>query len=365
MMHKRNIALWLAGMVAIGIAGAVWQSPLVTAQPVTAAAPAPKPRVAKPVRPTETATIRLPIIVAPAEEAAIHARLAGFIGDRRVEIGDRVKAGQVLAQIDAPEQEREQQQLRAALAQAEAQVRLAAANLRRTEPLVAQGHVSRAILDQRQAEAASAEASRDAVAADLARIQEQLAFREVRAPFDGVVVERLVERGDLVAGDQPGSGEPLFRVARVERLRVVIDAPQSTVASLVPGILVKVGFPEFPGQSFDAKVARTAGLIDRRTGTMRVEAEMDNPDGRIPAGMAGTLELTDGTSQPLRISLAALVTREGKPHVAALREGRVHFLPVVLGRNLGPQVEVLSGLDGNEELLLNPNSLLTDGGPSS
>lgn len=365
MMRKRNIALLLGGVAGMALAAAIWQSPLVTAQPAPAAALAPKPRVVKPVRPTEAATIRLPISVAPEEEAAIHARLAGFVGERRVEIGDRVKAGQVLALIEAPEQVREQQRLRAALAEAEAQVRLAAANLRRTEPLVTQGHVSRAILDQRQAEAASAEASRDAVAADLARIQEQLAFREVRAPFDGVVVERLVERGDLVAGDQPGTGAPLFRIARVDRLRVVIDAPQSTVRSLVPGVVVKVGFPEFPGQSFDAKVARTAGLIDRTTGTMRVEAEMDNPDAAIPAGMAGTLELTDGTSRPLRISLAALVTREGQPHVAALRDGHVHFLPVSLGRNLGPQVEVLSGLDGNEELMLNPNSLLTDGGPSS
>lgn len=365
-MRMRNIALLFTGLAGAGAALTFWPFERVTAQPAPSAVQdADKPRVARPIRPDTGQVVRLPVIVAPMQEAAIHGRLAGFIGDRRVEIGDRVTEGQILAVIDAPELVQEQQRLRAALAQAEAQVRLANANLRRTEPLVAQGHVSRSVLDEREAEAATAAANRDAMAADLARIREQLAFRDVKAPFDGMVVERLAERGDLVAADQPGSGAPLFRIARMDRLRVVIDAPQSMVRALAPGTVLTVTFPEFPGRSFDAQVARTAGLIDRQTGTMRVEAEMDNPEGAVPGGMAGTVQLADAAPQPLRIPLAALVMREGKPHVAALRDGRVRFMAVGVGRNLGPQVEILSGIGENEELVLNPNGLLVNGDAAS
>lgn len=362
MRIKLLAAVATVGIIAAGGALAVSGTGAPTPPDAPAAGPAiPQVRTAKPEVPAQAPALRLPVVVEPREEALVRARVAGFLEERRVDIGDRVEAGQVLAVIDTPELVREHESLKAALAQAEAQAILAAANLRRAEALVAQGHVSRSVLDERQAQARVAAASRDATAADLARVAELLRFREVRAPFAGVVVERLVERGDLVAADQTQAGGHLFRIAGVDTLRVVVDAPQGAIRDLAPGAKLKVTFPEFPGEAFEAAVARTAGLVDRRTGTMRVEAEMANPDGRVPAGMAGHLEAKAAGTPPLQAPLAALVTRDGRPHLAVLQDGTVRYRPVTLGRSLGPKVEVVEGIGADDTLVLNPNGMLAEG----
>ncbi len=356
----------LTAVATIGIAaagGALAVSGTGAPTPPAAPAAVPQVRTAKPEVPAQAPALRLPVVVEPQEEALVRARVAGFLEERRVDIGDRVEAGQVLAVIDTPELVREHESLKAALAQAEAQAVLAAANLRRAEVLVAQGHVSRSVLDERQAQARVAAASRDATAADLARVAELLRFREVRAPFAGVVVERLAERGDLVAADQTQAGGHLFRIARVDTLRVVVDAPQGAIRDLTPGAKLAVTFPEYPGETFQAAVSRTAGLVDRRTGTMRVEAEMANPGARVPAGMAGHLEARSAGAPPLQAPLAALVTRDGRPHLAVLEGGTVRFRPVTLGRSLGPKVEVVAGITAEDTLVLNPNGMLAEGQP--
>jgi RND family efflux transporter MFP subunit len=324
-----------------------------------------EPRAVRTVQPQHSPAadaLRLPAVAEPYDDVRLFARINGFVVEQHVQIGDRVTRGQVLAVIDTPEVQREYERARAAQAQADARLELASRNLERTQALVAQNFLSEAALDERRADARMAQADRNAAAAEAERLAELLNFRSVRAPFAGVVIERNVDRGDLVAGDQRQTGAHLFRVSRLDQLRIVADAPQGALGKIKIGAQVTVVFPEFAGEIFAGRIARTSGNIDPRSGTMRVEITLPNPAERIPGGMAGSV-LIDGVTGPaaLLVPVNTVVQRDGQAHIAIISGDRARFLAVRLGRNLGQTVEILEGIDGSEAVILNPNALLREG----
>lgn len=306
---------------------------------------------------------RLPARTAPAEEAFIYSRATGVLAERRVDIGDRVKAGDLLARIAAPEVDRAVDRARAALEQASARATLARANLQRTRALAQKSVLSTEESDVGEADAKTAEADLLAAQAELKRLEQLQAFQTIVASFDGIVAARQFDRGDLVQGDSAGSGRWLFHVARVDELRVLLDAAPATALAVRPGQKATVEFTELPGEKFAATVARSAGVIDPAAGTMRVELTLPNPELRIPAGLLGVarLEPAPGVASPLRLPVNTLVVREGRQHVAVVREGRVAFVPVTTGRNLGTTVEILAGLAPDAAVIVNPNALLQEG----
>lgn len=316
-----------------------------------------KPELAPPAEP-----LRLPARTAPAEQAFIYSRATGTLAERRVDLGDVVKAGDVLAVIAAPEIQRAAERAEAAVAQAAARTELARANLRRTRALNEKAVLSGAEADVGEANAKTAEADLLAAQADATRLRELVAFQQIRAPFDGVIANRQFDRGDFIPGDSAANGRWLFHLMRVSELKALLDVPPATALALRAGQTATVEFTEMPGKKFAATVARAAGLIDGASGTMRIELTLPNPGRAIPAGLNGVAFITpDTAARRLLVPVNALVTRAGRQNVALVREGKVAFVPVQTGRNLGTRVEVLGGLTVESAVILNPNALLQEG----
>lgn len=321
----------------------------------------PEVRIVHPRREQSTPPVKFPANADPSEQVRLYARITGFVSERRAELGDKVDAGQVLAVIESPELAQSSERAKATVAQNEAQRILAKANLVRAERLIDQSFVSRSTLETRQAELHVADANCNAAVAEAQRLTELLSFREIRAPFPGVIVERNVERGDLAAADQPQGGAYLFRLARIDSLRVVMNVPQSSVRLVETGKPARVSFPEFPGETFNGRITQVSNFVNASSGTMRVEVALPNPGGRIPAGMFGEVELAGASQAALRLPTNAVMMKLGIPHVAVVDVGRIRFASVRLGRDLGAELEVLEGVTEKESVVVNPNARLRDG----
>lgn len=364
MNHRTFVVLIVAGIVLLAL-GMGWQ--WITPGPATAAkadaAAPPLVRVVAPEVAASSASLRLPGRTAPIEQALVFARATGVVAERRVDIGDRVRRGDILAVVAAPEIDQAVDRARATVSQTKAKEQLAATNLTRTQQLVEQGFLSRQVLDEHQGTYDAAKADRQVAEAELRRLAEIQRFQMVRAPFAGVIAERRIDRGDRIGGDSSSAEGYLFRLVRIDQLRVSIDAPQSMVMQVQPGMSAQVVFPELPGQTLTAKVVRSSGVIDQRTGTMQVELLLPNQDARIPAGMLGEVLIeVPRTHEVLLVPNSTLIVRDGKAQVAVVEAGsRIRFVPVQLGRNLGNQTEVLSGIARDAALITNPNALLRDG----
>jgi RND family efflux transporter MFP subunit len=364
MKHPRT-AVALAGLALAGTIATVFADlPARKAQATPApSAELPLLRTVTPKQPAAANELVLPARTAPVEQAQVFARATGVVAERRVELGDRVRAGQVLAVIAAPDVDRSVERARAGIAQAKAREELAATNLERAEALVARGFQSKQVLDERTRTLEAARADREVAEAEKRRLATIQDFQVVRAPFAGIVAERRVDRGDRVSGDQAQGGAHLFRIVRLDSLRVEVDAPQAAALTLAPGAQTEVHFAELPGERFAARVVSKSGVIDPRSGTMRVELTMANPKERIPAGMVGQVVLQlPRAGGGLLVPANALVTRDGVPHLALVdAASTVRFVRVRLGQTQGDQLEILEGLSPTSAVVLSPNALLREG----
>ena len=354
-------------LLAAGLPGALPALRAQGAPAPAAAASAPPPEVrtarARPV--AAGAPLRLPARTEPIEEARLYARSSGTLVERRVDLGDRVAAGALLARIAAPEVDQALASARAGLGQAQARERLAQVNLDRSRPLVEQNFLSAVRLDELSAALEVARADTAAAQADVRRLEAVQGFQQVRAPFAGTIVERAVERGDRVSADGANGSPALFRLARLDALRVVVEVPQAAAATLQPGRPAELRFAEFPGERFKARVERLAGRIDPASGAMRVELKLPNPGQRLPAGLRGELDLAPDAAQPgVAVPAASVLLRGGQPHVATVDgDSRLRFVPVQVERTVGRDVLLARGLDAGQTVVLNVNALLQDGAP--
>ena len=307
--------------------------------------------------------LSLPARALAGESAQIYARATGFVSERRVDLGDKVEAGQTLAVISAPEVDQAVRESQAQLSQAKADQELAKVNFDRASTLVGSGAISKEFYSDRKANNDVAIAARAAAEARLTSARERQAFQAIRAPFAGVIVARNVERGDRVVGDSAAATAPLFEVNALDPLRVVIDVPQHVALQIQPGIEAEVSFPELPGETFKAQVARSARTLSRDTGVMRTELRLPNSDGRIPAGMVGTVRLHLPRAAPAVIlPVSTVIQRATGTQVATLRQdSTLEYRDVTLGRNLGNEIEVLSGVSSGDTVVLAPNALLVAG----
>lgn len=366
-MNKRSIVIVLvlacAGALAVLGQGRQWPAPADANAANEGGKTLPLVSVIAPEPGARSAELRLPARTAPIEQALVYARATGTVTERRVDIGDRVKKGDVLALVAAPEIDQAVDRARAAVTQTKAKEQLAQTNLTRSQQLVEQGFLSRQVLDERVGNYDAAKADRLAAEAELRRLAQIRGFQVVRAPFAGVIAERRIDRGDRVVGDSTNAEGYLFRLVRLDELRVSVDVPQSAVMQVQPGMGAEVAFPEMPGKTLTAKVVRASGVIDSRTGTMPVELSLPNRDARLPAGMLGEVVIAlPRAGEVLLVPNSTLVVRDGKAQVALVEKGAViRFVPVRLGRNNGRQTEVLGGIARNASLVTNPNALLRDG----
>ncbi|HEV8548426.1 MAG TPA: efflux RND transporter periplasmic adaptor subunit [Polyangiaceae bacterium] len=319
-----------------------------------------KPRLVSSAR-----TLDLPGSVQPLEEAVIYARASGYVRRWAVDIGSRVKQGELLAEIDTPELDQELAQARAALAQARANVLQANANqglnvtrLDRTGKLVEAGLSPSQDLDQTQAQSVVgeadvkvAEANVAAQQANIRRISDLKGFSRVTAPFAGTITERSIDRGSLVAAGNVAS--PLFKLASTDTVRVYVQVPQDAAPSITLDEPAELGIREFPNEKFKGKVARTAGALDSATRTLSTEVRVPNPDGRLLAGMYADVALSlPSARRVFELPATSLLNDAAGLRIALVGTGdKVHLQPIVLERDLGATVQVASGLEGDERVI--------------
>jgi RND family efflux transporter MFP subunit len=331
--------------------------------------------------------IKLPGTMQALTEAPILARTDGYLKRRLVDIGDRVRSGQVVAEIDAPEVDQQIHQAEASVGQAEAATDQAQANLEqgkanrelaritaeRTKMLTARGISPLQEGDQSQAQLSAQDANVRAlekailaqrsnlvaVKANLARLQEVQGYRLVKAPFDGVITLRNVDVGALVS---TGS-TLLYRIAQIGTLRTYVNVPQSQINSVRAGQTAALTVSHFPGRSFRGIVARTANALDPATRTMLVEVDVPNADGALFPGTYAEVDLSGAqVNAPLVVPAAALVFRTDGAQVAVVQADQtVHLQKITVGRDYGDRVEILQGLTEGATILAAPGDAAREG----
>jgi len=329
------------------------------------------------VRPTVTSSDRAIVLsgsVRPLEETVLYPRANGYVAKWLVDIGDKVKEGQTLAEIETPELDQELDQARAQLAQASAGVTQAdanrefsQANLERFKQLVPAGVASQQDLDKTQAQSqvdsASVKVAQSAVQVQTANIRRLLqlkSFAHVVAPFAGTVTARNVERGSLVSS---GNATPLFKVAILDPVRVFVQVPQDAASGVQNDLAAKVSTREYPGRVFEGKVSRSSGALDQNTRTMLVEVRVPNPKNELLAGMYAEVALTLPSSHRVfEVPATALLNDAKGLRVALVDAGdTLRLVPVVVERDTGATVQISSGLTADARVVKLSSADMVDG----
>jgi multidrug efflux pump subunit AcrA (membrane-fusion protein) len=368
---------------------------------------------AKVRRAAQDSDVLLPGTLSALTEASIYARAPGYVRKRYVDIGDRLRAGQLMADIEAPELDQQvdqaraavsqaQQQLaqtRAALVQAQSQRDLAKLTADRYNNLVARGAVARqdadtqesnfktadALVDAQQANIRAAEDNVRQAQANLERVVALQDYKNVRAPFDGIVTARNIDTGALISasgagqgaspmslgGAQAANGNEMFRMAQIGTIRILTSVPQANAPGIVVGMPAEVTVNEFPGRVFEGKVTRTSNSLDPNSRTLLVEVQVSNRDGKLLPGMYADIRFkSHRDAPPLLIPGDTLIAANSGMQVAVLNSDptstdaaamKIHMQPVRIGRDFGTETEVLGGLTGNEILVVNPGDDVHEG----
>ncbi|WP_321817224.1 MULTISPECIES: efflux RND transporter periplasmic adaptor subunit [unclassified Paraburkholderia] len=313
----------------------------------------------------------LPGAATPFADAAIYARTSGYIAHWYTDIGTHVKAGQMLADIAAPDLDAQLRAARADEASAQAAYNYAKTTAQRWQTMLASQSVAQQDADAKVSDMQTRQAALAAAQANVARLAELVSYEKVTAPFDGVVTARDVDVGALVtAGGTPGapsSTNELFHLSQTQTLRVFVDVPQDDAADVTPATEAWLTTQQYPGRRFTAHVARSAGAIDPTSRTLRVEIDVDNADGALLPGGYVQAHLALKTSTPaLDVPVTALLFRADGVTVATVdAAGKVLLKPVHLGRDFGTHVEVTSGLSANDRVIDNPGDSISNGEPVS
>ena len=318
-------------------------------------------RVAQPRRTGAGQALSLPGTLQGYVQAPIAARASGYVKRWTKDIGSRVDKGEVLAEIETPEIDQQLSQAVAAREQAAASLALTRSTAERWEGLRKKDVVSQQDLEERRSAVAQSQASLAAAEANVQRLRQLEAFKRVVAPFAGVITRRNVDVGDLIEAGGSAS-RPLFLLAQTDPLRVYISVPQSVAQLVQPGQAVVVTQGELRGQTFRGRVERTAGAIDAATRTMQVEVVLANPDGRLLPGAYVQVSLPLQGGGGLVVPTNTLLFRAEGTQVAVVdAQGRITMRRVGLGRNFGETSEVLDGVTESDRLVLNPPDWLANG----
>jgi RND family efflux transporter MFP subunit len=342
----------------------------------TEQAAAPFVEVVHPVGEAPDQTLVLPGQTMAFIDTPIYARTSGYLKSWSYDIGAHVKRGDVLAQIETPELDQQLREAQAQLAQNQAAVIQAEANMDlaritngRTAELVRQGWTSRQQGDQDRLTFAGSTAAVDVARANVRvaqaqvdRLEELTRFESVMAPFEGVITGRNTDVGALI---NAGAGTPateLFHMASTQTLRIFVAVPEIDAPNLHPGDVPTVTFDAYPGQTFRGALARTDGAINSSSRTLLVEVDVENPDGKLLPGAFAFVHFTlQGRTHSVVVPANTLLFRSEGLRVGVVRNGVAELVPITIGRDYGDRVEVLTGLSTADEVILNPSDSLVNG----
>jgi RND family efflux transporter MFP subunit len=304
--------------------------------------------------------LTLPGTAAAWYESVIYARVDGYVGSWKADIGDHVKKGDVLAVIDTPD-------LDAQLAASKAQLKASKALVEFTKSTYERWQGSpKGVVSEQEREATKADYDR-AVAqvglnqADIDRYTALTQFKRVTAPYDGVITERHIDIGNLVTAGSNASTTPLYRIVQDDPIRVFVDVPQSAARDIKTDLLAQVTSSNIPNRTFLGKVTRTAGAINEQTRTLYVEVDIPNPDHALASGMYVNVAFEVSNNGLLEIPAAALVYKSDGPQVAIIKNGKVDFCKVVIVRDNGNTLEIGSGVAEGNKVALNVGNQILQG----
>ena len=305
----------------------------------------------------------LPANVRAFEETTLYSRANGYLSKWLVDIGGKVEAGQVLAEIDTPDLDQELNQARAAFAQAEANLGLAKSTSERWAGLLKDRAVSQQEVDEKAGALAARQADVNAAAAAVRRLEQLTSYKQITAPFSGIVTRRNIDTGALILAGGSGSANALFTVAQISTLRVFVDVPQDHMRDVTVNQPVQVRVSEFPDRAFNGKVVRTAGALDPGTRTLLTEVQIDNRDGALMPGIHAEVKIGLAQREPPIVVPATSVMSRSEGSLVALVDAAqlIHLQKVQLGRDLGSSIEVMAGLPDHSVIVVNPSDTLRDG----
>lgn len=329
----------------------------------TAAMAIPSVSVVKPKPSSPAQEIVLPANVQAYASAPIYARTNGYLRRWYVDIGARVKKGQLLAEIETPEVDAQLRQARANLATAQANLQLSQITANRYTELLKTDSVAKQEADNALGAYRANQAVVRANEANVHQLQELQSFQKIYAPFDGVITARNTDVGALInAGSSGGLSSALFAIAQSDKLRVYVNVPQIYSQSVHPGQQAELAFAEFPGRTFPGNLVRTADAIDNTTRTLPVEIEVNNPGGKLLSGAYAEVHLKmPGASSSYTLPVNTLLFRSEGLRVATVNGGKVELKPLTPGHDFGDHIEVIAGVNPDDSVIVNPPDSILPG----
>jgi membrane fusion protein (multidrug efflux system) len=319
--------------------------------------------VVQPVEAALAPELNLPGSIQAKQQTSIYSRVSGYLGSLKVDIGDKVQAGQLLAEIDAPDVDANVRSAQAQLKLSEANLALAKLNTARAQKLFEKTVTSQQEYDTAKANEQVTQATRDRDAALLQLQRDMQAFEKIRAPFSGTITARYVDVGALITVGSATNVQKLFDLAQTDPVRVFVNLPQANVSSIRPDTSTSVSVDEYHGQTFAGKITRNAGAFDPASRAMTVEVDLPNSDGRLYPGMYAHVRFVVPNPKPaLLLADNAIVSdAKGTRVVTVDAAHKIRIKVVKLGRDYGTKTEILEGLDPHDSLVQNPTDDLIDG----
>ncbi len=319
--------------------------------------------VVSPERTTPAQEIILPGNVQPFITSPIYSRTNGYLGKWFVDIGARVKQGQLLAVIDTPEVDQQVEQSLSNLSTSKANLALAEITKNRYEGLLKSNAVSQQDVDNAVGAYNANKAIVEASQANVKQLQALQSFEKIYAPFDGVVTARNTDIGDLInSGSSGGVKTDLFHIAQPGQLRVYVNVPEEYSQGVKVGMTADIALAEFPGRRFQGKLVRTANAINVTTRTLLIEIDVDNPAGTLLTGSYAEVHLKVPTqASTFLLPVNTLIFRSEGLQVGIVKNGQVLLSSVTPGHDFGNQIEIVSGLKSNDQVIINPPDSVVSG----
>jgi RND family efflux transporter MFP subunit len=312
--------------------------------------------IVHPRRASSAEEIVLPANIQAFTDSPIYARTNGYLKRWYVDIGARVKAGQLLAEIDTPEVEQQLQQARADLNTAEANEHLSEITAARYENLLKSDSVSKQDTDNAAGDFQAKKAMVKSAQSNVKRLEDLESFQKIYAPFDGVITSRKTDIGALINSGNGGLAQELFHIASIHRMRVYVNVPQTYSRVAKPGMSADLTLAEFPGRRFTGKLVSTAASIDAASRTLLTQFDLPNPTGELLPGAYAEMHFkVPAAASNFMLPVNTLIFRSAGLQIATVNDSNhVTLVPVTLGRDFGNEVEVASGVNGGESVIVNP-----------
>jgi RND family efflux transporter MFP subunit len=296
-------------------------------------------------------------------DSPIYARTSGYVAHWYADIGTHVHEGQLLAEIESPEVDQELNQARASLSQVQANLTLADVTAKRYQGLIGTNAVSQQDVDQNNQNLDAQKANLQAAGANVSRLEQMQGFERVVAPFDGIITQRLTDIGDLVNAGNGGTAFELFRISKIDTVRIFIPVPETYSEQIRDGLKATLELTALPGKQFDGSVVRSSHAIDAGSHTLLTEIDVPNPSGQLMPGAYAEVHLRVATPiSSLIIPSGAVLYQAAGPQVAVVTDkSEIALKKVTLGRDFGDTIEITGGISKDDAVVASPPDYLIDG----